>query len=91
MCLSTRCKRPSAAAERARPADAAHRHVPSSGGMLDDQWRNHLATWSQAYGLACDPDERPLHGCKEEVDMLGLANERRAHFERILVGPCRAD
>lgn len=23
--------------------------------------------------------------------MLGFANERRAHFKRILIGPCRAD
>ncbi len=41
--------------------------------------------------LARDLDERPLHGSKKKVDMLGLANERRAHFERILVCPCRAD
>ena len=40
-----------------------------------------MATCSQVGGLACDPDERALHGCKEEVNMFGLANERRAHFK----------
>jgi hypothetical protein len=40
-----------------------------------------LATRSQVGSLACDPDERALHGCKEEVNMFGLANERRAHFK----------
>jgi hypothetical protein len=38
------------------------------------------ATGSQSMYLACDPDERALHGCKEEINMLGLANERRAHL-----------
>jgi hypothetical protein len=32
-------------------------------------------------GLAPAPDERALHGCKEEINMLGLANERRAHLK----------
>jgi hypothetical protein len=40
-----------------------------------------LATRSQVGDLACDPDERTLQGCKEEVNMFGLANERRAHFK----------
>lgn len=33
------------------------------------------------YELASNLDERSLHGRKEEVDMFGLANERRPHFQ----------
>ena len=55
-----------------------------NGGHLNSR---HFASFGAAkarlagMGLAPDPDERALHGCKEEINMLGLANERRPHFE----------
>ena len=61
-----------------RPTDTANL-VP--GACIRPAPDSRLATCSQVGGLACDLDERALHGCKEEVNMLGLANERRAHFK----------
>lgn len=41
--------------------------------------------------LASHLHERALEGSKEEIDVLGPTNQRRAHLECILIGPCGAD